>query len=81
MRDSKAQRCVQQQKSLKLTQIATKRDKHINEASKQTFLTIFSKCHVNTRKVCFLVGKFVSMSSIYNLMTKSSVICLKITKL
>ena len=37
MRDSKPQRCVQHHKSLKVTQNAINRDKHINEASKQTF--------------------------------------------
>ena len=37
MRDSKPQRCVQQHKSLKVTQNATNRDKHINEASKRSF--------------------------------------------
>ena len=36
MSDSKPQRCVQQHKSLKMTRNATKRSKHINEASKQT---------------------------------------------
>ena len=35
MQDSEPQRCVQQHKSLKVTQNATIRDKHINEASKQ----------------------------------------------
>ena len=37
MRDAKVQRCVQQHKSFKVTRNATNRDKHINEASKQTF--------------------------------------------
>ena len=37
MCDSKPQRCVQQHKSLKVTQSATSRDKHKNKASKQTF--------------------------------------------
>ena len=36
MSDSKPQRCVQQHKSLKMTRNAAKRNKHINEASKQT---------------------------------------------
>ena len=48
-RDSKPQRCVQQHKWLKVTRNAVNRDKHINEASKQTFLTIFSKYDANTR--------------------------------
>ena len=37
MRDSKPQPCVQQHKLLKVTWNATNRDKHINEALKQTF--------------------------------------------
>ena len=37
MRDSRPQRCVQQHKSLKVTQNATNRGKHIHEASKQSF--------------------------------------------
>ena len=43
MRDSKPQRCVQQHKLLKVTRNATNRDKHINEASKQTFANNFFK--------------------------------------
>ena len=34
VRDSKPQPCVQKRKSLKVTRIATNRDKHIDEASK-----------------------------------------------
>ena len=37
MPDSKPQRRVQQHMLLKVTQNETNRDKHINEASKQTF--------------------------------------------
>ena len=36
MPDNKPRRCVQQHKSLKVTRNETIRDKHINEASKQT---------------------------------------------
>ena len=32
--------------------------------------TIFSKYHASTCKVCFPIGRFVLMSSIYELMTK-----------
>ena len=70
MRDSKPQCCVQQHKSLKITRNPTNRNKHINEASKQTFATIFLKYHANTRKVCFPIGRFVSMSSIHELMNE-----------
>ena len=40
VRDSKPQRCVQQHKSLKVPRNATNRNKHINEASKQTLANI-----------------------------------------
>ena len=59
MRDSKPQRCVQHHKSLKVTQNAINRDKHINEASKQTFANnlfeILCKCTqgmVFIRNIC-----------------------------
>ena len=42
-RDSKPRRCVQQHKSLKLKRNAKNRNKHINEASKQTFANILFK--------------------------------------
>ena len=61
MRDSKQQRCVQQHKSLNVNRNATNRDKHINEASKKHLPTISSKFLVNTRKVCFPIGRFVLM--------------------
>ena len=61
MHDSKPQRYVQQLKRLKVTLTATNGDKHINEASKQTFANICSKYHVNTRKVSFPIRRFVSM--------------------
>ena len=54
-----------QQKSLKFTRNATNRNKHINEASKRSFANNLSKHHVNTRNVCFPIGRFVSMSSTY----------------
>ena len=74
MRDSKPQRCVLQHKSEKVTENATKRDKHMNEASKQILATISSKSHVNTRKECFPYGAFVSMSSKYEVITNCCVI-------
>ena len=76
MRDSK-----QQHKLLKVTRNTTNRDKHINEASKQALPTIFSNYHVNTRKICFSNGRFVSMSSIYELRMKFCVIWAKLVKL
>ena len=62
MRDSKPQRCVQQHKLLKATRNATNRDKHINEASKQTFSNNLFKILCNNIqdmlsnwKICFNV--------------------------
>ena len=62
MRDSKPQRCVQQHKSLKVTQNATNRDKHINEASKRSFANnLFKISRKYTQgmfsnwKICFSV--------------------------
>ena len=62
MRDSKPQCRVQQHKSLKVTPNATKRDKHINDALKQTFannlLKMSCKCTqgmLSNCKICFNV--------------------------
>ena len=81
MRDSKPQRCVQPHNSVKVTRNATNRDKHINEASKQIFLNIFLKYSANIRKLCFPIGRFVSMSSVYQLLTNFSVVWEKLIKL
>ena len=43
--------------------------------------TISSKYHANTPKVCFPIGRLVSMSSIYELMTNFCVIWVKLMKL
>ena len=51
-----------------MSQNATNRDKHKNEAYKQFLGNNLSIYQVNTRKVCFPIGRFVSMSSIYELM-------------
>ena len=60
MRDSQPQCCIQQRKSLKKTRNATNGDKHINEASKQTFASnlfkILCKYTLNMLsnwKICF----------------------------
>ena len=74
MRDTKLQRYVQQQKSLKVTKNAKFPDKHINETSIQFLPTISSNYHVNARKVLFPSGSFVSMSSTHKLGMKFSVI-------
>ena len=70
MRDSEPQSCNQQHKQLKVTQNATNRDKHKNQASKQKFVQNLSNNHVYTRKVCFPIGRFVSMSSMNELRMK-----------
>ena len=69
MRDSKPQHSKHQHKTLKVTRNVTNRDKHMNEASTQFSAAISSKYHVNTRKVCFPIGRFVTMFSMYELMT------------
>ena len=73
-RDNKPQNCVQKHKSIKVRQNAANRDKHINEASKQIFASNLFKMSYNTPKVCFQIGRFVSMSSLYELMTICPVI-------
>ena len=67
-------------KSLKVTRNATNWNNYINEASKPKFANIFFKLY-NTRKVCFSMGRFVSLSSIYKLKTKFFLIWIKLMKL
>ena len=62
MRDSKSQRCIQQHKSLDMTQNATNRDKLINEALKQIFAKYlfkisckYTKSMLSNWKICFNV--------------------------
>ena len=76
MRDSN-----QQHKSLKVARNATNRNNYINEASKPNFANIFFKLSYNTRKVCFLMGRFVSLSSINEYMTNCFVISEIVRKL
>ena len=45
------------------------------------FTAILSKHHVRTRKVCFAMGRIVSMLSIYELMTKFYVLWAKLVQL
>ena len=52
-----------------MSQNATNRDKHKNETSQQILANNLSKYHVNTRKVCFPIQRFVLMSLIYKIMT------------
>ena len=70
-----------QHKSLKVTRIATNRNNYINEASKPNFANIFFKLSYHTRKVCFSMGRFVSLSSINKIMTNCVVISKVIRKL
>ena len=69
MRDSKPQRFVLQHKSLKVTQIATNRGKHINEAWKKVFAhnlflisclykrtyALYTQIMLSNWKICFNV--------------------------
>ena len=64
MHDNKQQSCAQEHKSLKMTQNATNRDKHINEESKQTFANNLFKISrkytqgvLSNWKICFNVFK------------------------
>ena len=73
MCDSKPQRCVQQHKSLKVTQNATNRDKHINEASKRSFANNLFKITrkytqgmFSDRKICF---------NVFNIRTYDKLLC------
>ena len=76
MRDSKLQH-----KSLKVARNATNRSNYINEAWKPNFANIFFKLSYNTPKVCFLMGRFVSLSSINKIMTNCFVTSEVIRKL
>ena len=55
MRDSKQQRCAQQHAALKVPQNATNGNKHINEASKQTFANNRFKISLKTRQSVFSI--------------------------
>ena len=55
MRDSKQQRCAQQHAALKLPRNAKNGDKHINEASKQTFANNLFKISFKTRQSVFSI--------------------------
>ena len=62
MRDSKPQRCIQHHNPLKVKRNGTNRDKHKNEALKQTFATNYFKISckytqgmLSNWKVCFNV--------------------------
>ena len=70
-----------QHKSLKVIRIATNRNNYINEASKPNFANISFKLSYNTRKVCFSMRRFVSLSSINEIMTNCFVISKVIRKL
>ena len=70
-----------QHRLLKVTKIATNRNNYINEASKPNFANIFFKLSYHTRKACFSMGRFVSLSSINEIMTNCFVISKIIRKL
>ena len=70
-----------QHNSLKVTRIAAIWNNYINEASKPNFANIFFKLSYHTRKVCFSMGRFVSLYSINEIMTNCFVISKIIRKL
>ena len=73
MRDSKPQRCVQQHKSLKVTQKATNRDKHINEASKRSFANNPFKISRKYTQGMFSNGKICF--NVFNIRTYDKLLC------
>ena len=73
MRESKSQRCVQQHKSLKVTGNATNRDKHINEASKQTFANNLFKISCNDTQGMLSNGKICF--NVFNIRTDDESLC------
>ena len=70
-----------QHKSLKVTRNATNWKQLHKWTIKTKFANTFFKLLYNTRKVCFPIGRFVSMSSIYKIMTKFCVVWMKVMKL
>ena len=77
MCDSKPQRCVQQHKSLKVTQNATNRHKHINEASKHIVAKnrlklswIYTQGMLSNWKICFNVFKRRTYDEILRILRK-----------
>ena len=73
MRDSKPQRCVQQHKSLKVTRNATNRDKHINEASKQTFANNLIK--MSCKYTQGMLSNWKICLNIINIRTYDEILC------
>ena len=73
MRDSKPQRCVQQHKSLKVTQTATNQDKHINEASKRSFVNNPFKISRKYTQGMFSNGKICF--NVFNIRTYDKLLC------
>ena len=81
MRNSWPQRYLIQQKSLKVKRNATTRNKRLNKPSTKTFAENFFKLSYNTHKVHFLIKTYVSLSSIYELMTNCNRFWAKATEI
>ena len=73
MRDSKPQRCVQRHKSLKVTQNATNRNKHINETSKQNFVNILIK--ISRKYTQGMFSKWKIGFNVFNIRTYGEFLC------
>ena len=86
MRDSKPQRCVQHHKSLKVTRNPTNRDKHINEASKQTNSSNLFKISckdtqgmLSNWKVCFNAINLPNFDVVWCVLSKINVSVQRLT--
>ena len=67
MHDSKPQSCVQQHISLKVTQHATNRDKHINEESKQIFANNLFK--ISCKYTQYMLFNWKICFNVFNIQT------------
>ena len=61
MRDNKPQNCDQQQKWFEVTRNATNQENTKMKHRNKILPAISSKQHVNTRRVCFPIGRFASI--------------------
>ena len=73
MRDSKPQRRVQQHMLLKVTQNETNRDKHINEASKQTFANNLFK--TSCKYMQGMLSNWKIYFNVFNIQTYDEFLC------
>ena len=73
MRKSKLQSCFEQHKSLKVTQNATNRDKHINETTKQIFS--FNLFKVSCKYTQGMLSNSKICYNVFNLQTYDELLC------